>query len=77
MDYIIVKKDNGEEEKMEVVSIYNMENSDYNYIIYRSLINDEYYTAKYKGNDVVDLDTDLSKEEEIYADSILRAIVGD
>ena len=77
MDYITVTKDNGEIEAMEVVAIFNKSDSNYNYIIYRSLDGDNYYTGKYIGDNLVDLDTDLSKEEIKYANGILKGLVGD
>ena len=77
MDYINVTKDNGEIEKMEVVTIFNRSDSNYNYIIYRSLDGDNYYTGKYIGDNLVDLDTDLSNEEIKYANGILKGLVGD
>ena len=77
MDYITITKDNGQKEVMEVVTIFNRSNSDYNYIIYKSLSSDDYYTAKYKGNDIVNLDTDLDEEEIKYINGIFRAAVGD
>lgn len=77
MDYINIMKSNGQNEVMEVVTIYNMSNSKYNYIIYKSLDNKEYYTGKYIGNDIVDLNTDLSEEEKVYAEGILNGLVGD
>ena len=77
MDYINIMKSNGQNEVMEVVTIYNMSNSEYNYIIYKSLDNKEYYTGKYIGNDIVDLNTDLSEEEKVYAEGILNGLVGD
>ncbi len=54
-----------------------MSNSEYNYIIYKSLDNKEYYTGKYIGNDIVDLNTDLSEDEKVYAEGILNGLVGD
>lgn len=75
MDYIIVTKDNGEEEVMEVVTIFNKSNSKYNYIIYKSKDN-EYFTGKYLGNDIVDLDVDLNSEEIEYANGVFNALVG-
>lgn len=77
MDYITVTKDNGENEIMEVVTIFNKSESNYNYIIYKSLNTNDYYTAKYLGNDVVDLDTNLTDEEKKYANAILGTLVGD
>lgn len=76
MDYIKVTKDNGEEELMEVVTIFNKSNSNYNYIIYKSKNND-YYTGKYLGEDIVDLDVNLDYEEMEYAKGIFSALVGD
>lgn len=76
MDYIIVTKDNGEEEVMEVVTIFNRSDSDYNYIIYKSKDN-EYFTGKYLGKDIVDLDVDLDRAEIEYANGIFNALVGD
>lgn len=77
MDYITVTKDNGKMEVMEVVTIFNKSNSKYNYIIYRTLDNSNYYTAKYMGNEIVDLDTNLDEEEIEYANGIFNALVGE
>lgn len=63
MDYIYVINEKNEKEKMEVVSIYTLPNSSYNYIIYKSLKEREYYIAKYKGENITDLNTDLTEEE--------------
>ena len=77
MDYITVTKDNGELEAMEVVTIFNKSNSKYNYIIYKSLNGNDYYTGKYMGNEIVDLDTNLDEEEIEYANGIFNALVGE
>ena len=78
MDYIYIIKDNNEMEKMEVVTIYNVSNSDYNYIIYKSLDdNDNYYVGKYMGDAVNELVTDLSDEERNYAQGVYEALVGE
>lgn len=76
MDYITVTKDNGDMEVMEVVTIFNKSNSKYNYIIYKTLDDSNYYTAKYLGNEMVDLETNLDAEEMKYANGILNALVG-
>ena len=76
MDFIKVTKDNGDEELMEVVTIFNKSNSNYNYIIYKSHDN-EYFTGKYLGEDIVDLDVNLDYEEMEYAKGIFSALVGD
>ena len=75
MDYITITKENGEKINMEVVTIYNMSNSDYNYIIYKD--DNNYYTGKYKGTDIVDLDTNFNEKEIVYANAIIDALVGD
>ena len=77
MDYITITKDNGEKETMEVVTIFNKSDSDYNYIIYKTLNNSDYYTAKYKGDEIVDLDTNLDRDETEYAKGIFGALVGE
>lgn len=78
MDYIYIIKNNNEMEKMEVVTIYNVSNSDYNYIIYKSLDdNDNYYVGKYMGDAVNELVTDLSDEERNYAQGVYEALVGE
>lgn len=77
MDYITITKDNGELEAMEVVTIFNRTNSNYNYIIYKTLNGDNYYTAKYLGNEMVDIDTNLNEEEIKYANGIFNALVGE
>ena len=77
MDYITITKENGENEVMEVVTIFNKSDSDYNYIIYKSLDSNVYYTGKYNGDTVVDLNTDLSEEEKKYANGILKGLVGE
>jgi len=78
MDSIYIIKDNNEMEKMEVVTVFNISNSDYNYIIYKPLDNnDDYYVGKYIGDNLSDLITDLSVDELNYAKGIYDALVGD
>ncbi len=75
MDKIVVYSDDGTREEMEVVTIYEMSNRPFHYIIYRSF-QDEYYVGKYMGDQVVDLDTDLDALEMKYAEGILEGLVG-
>lgn len=77
MDYVFVINEKNEKEKMEVVSLFNMSNSDYNYIIYKPINIKNYYVAKYKGDEIADLNTDLSGKEFMYANSILNSLVED
>ena len=78
MDYIYIIKENNEMEQMEVVTVYNVSGSDYNYIIYKSLDDSsKYYVGKYMGDAVNELVTDLSEEERIYAQGVYDALVGE
>ena len=63
MDYIFITKSDNTVEKMEAVTIFNISNSDYNYIIYKSLKTGDYYAGKYLGDDIGDLDTNLNAFE--------------
>ena len=76
MDIIEITKKDGTVEKMEVVSIYMRSDKPYNYIIYRSLETNQYYTGKYIGEKLVKLDTNLDKEEMEYAHGVFNALVG-
>ena len=75
MDVISILKENGQSEDMEVVTIFDMNNSQYHYVIYKSL-QGEYFVGKFLGEDVVDLVTDLSSMELEYAKGILGGLVG-
>lgn len=77
MDYVYITKENGSIEKMEVVTLFNLSNSDYNYIIYRSLGENDCYVGKYIGEDISDLITDLNNEELEYAKGVFDALVGE
>ena len=63
--------------KMEVVSIFDLSNNDYKYIIYKPINKKEYFVGKYKGNDIVNLETDLDELETKLANAILKELVGD
>lgn len=76
MDIIEITKKDGTVEKMEVVSIYIRSDKPYNYIIYRSLETNQYYTGKYIGEKLVKLDTNLDKEEMEYAHGVFKSLVG-
>ena len=77
MDYIFITKDDNTIEKMEAVTIFNISNSEYNYIIYKSLENNNYYVGKYMGTDICNLDTDLTDKEMKYANGVFDALVGE
>lgn len=74
-DLIQINDSEGNVLDFEIVSIYQIENSDYNYIIYRSLDEQDYYIAKYKGSNIVDLDTNLNEKELEIGNKILEGVL--
>lgn len=74
-DYIDVYNDNGNKEQMEVVCTFNLEGYDYNYIIYKTLDSSHYYIGKYKGDSIVNLETNLSEKEFTLAEKILEGVL--
>ena len=75
MDYIYVYNEKNEEEKMEVVLIYEIPNNKYHYIIYRTMDGKNYYTGKYEGEEIVDLNTDLDSNEMEFANKVLKGVL--
>ena len=74
-DYIeIINKDNSKT-KMEIVSIFKLDNYSSDYIIYKELDGSHYYIAKYQGDNIVDLDTDFSVKEMELAKILLNEII--
>jgi hypothetical protein len=76
VDYIYITKDDNTIEKMEAVTVFNVSNSNYNYIIYKSLITGDYFAGKYLGNDLSDLDTDLESFEIELVSGVFDSLVG-
>ena len=77
MDYIYITKEDNSIEKMEAVTIFNISNSNYNYIIYKSLITGDYYAGKYLGDDMSDLDTDLNSFEIECVSGVFDSLIGE
>ena len=77
MDYIYITKEDNSIEKMEAVTIFNISNSNYNYIIYKSLITGDYYAGKYFGDDMSDLDTDLNSFEIECVSGVFDSLIGE
>lgn len=75
MDTVVVDNKNGKKEEMEAVTIFEIPNSEFHYIIYRSMDGNEYYVAKYIGESKVNLITDLDASEMEYAMGILKGVV--
>lgn len=62
-DYINVLNDKNQVLTMEVVTTFKIDQFPFNYLIYKERDDSHFYIAKYSGTDVVELDTDFSKEE--------------
>lgn len=62
-DYINVLNDKNQVLTMEVVTTFKIDQFPFNYLIYKERDGSHFYIAKYSGTDVVELDTDFSKEE--------------
>lgn len=75
-DLFSVKLLDGTERKMEIVSIFNIDDSEYNYIIYSELDRSHYYFAKYLGEDIVDLIVDVDEKESAAAVEVMNGVVG-
>ena len=60
---------------MEVVTTFKLDEYDFNYIIYRELDMSHYYIAKYKGDNIVNLNTDLSNNELLLANKVFKEVI--
>lgn len=76
-DYIEIFDSEGNPKKMEVVSIYKLKESKYNYMIYKELDDSKYYVAKYSGEGIVDLITELRESEIELANSLIEAMTNE
>ena len=74
-NYIDVYDENGNHKQMEVVSTFNLEGFSDNYIIYSETDKSHFYIAKYKGDQIIDLDTNLSNEELILCNKVFKEIL--
>ena len=62
-DLIEIQDINGNKRQVELVLKFNLDCFDNNYIIYRELDYSHTYIAKYIGEDIVNLDTNLTTKE--------------
>ena len=63
--HIVVSKEDGTTEEMEVILLTRLENSDKNIIFYKSNINNEYYVSAFNKNaDDIDLNVDFTEQEK-------------
>lgn len=73
-DLIEITDVNNQTRQVELITIFQLENYDYNYVIYRELDNSHTYVARYKGNTITSLDTNLSEQELKLAEIIYRGV---
>lgn len=69
-DYIYIYDSNNNKLKMEVVLKFNIDGYNSNYIIYKD--SKDYFVAKYVGDNIVDLDTNLSEKEIKFCEEMLE-----
>lgn len=62
-DYIDIMTGGMNKQRMEIVTIFKLEGFPFKYMIYCTLNKEHYYLAKFKGEDIVDLNTDFSDRE--------------
>lgn len=74
-DIIEITNSKNEIRKVEVVLLFDLDNREEHYIIYKELDGSHYYLAKYQGEDIVNLDTNLSKEEYALAEEIFKGVI--
>ena len=63
MDTIDIYEKDGTKKVMEIVTVFNIAEYESNYIIYREIDKMKTYIAKYKGDKLINLDTNLTEEE--------------
>ena len=73
-DIIEITDKNNKKRKVELVIKFNLNGFKYNYIIYRELDKSHTYIAKYEGENIVNLNTDLSDVELSMAEIIYRGV---
>lgn len=60
--------------QVELITKFTLEGYNYNYIIYRELDGSHNYIARYQGEEIVELDTNLSKLELELAKIIYKGV---
>ena len=74
-DYIEITDQFNNKRTVEVVTTSKLKQYNSNYIIYKELDIDSYFIAKYRGEDVVDLDTNLTQEELSLIEKIFEGVL--
>lgn len=73
-DLITITDKQGNKRQVELITKFTLEGYEYNYIIYRELDGSHNYIARYQGENIVNLDTNLSKLELELAKIIYKGV---
>lgn len=74
-DYIMITKNDGSKEQMEVVATFRLEDTSKDCIIYKSLQENKYYAASYNGDlDFSNLNTEFTETEKEQLNKIFEAL---
>ncbi len=74
--HIIVTKEDGTSEEMEVVLLTKLENSGKQIIFYKSNINNEFFVSAFnKNNDDIDLNVDFTEQEKEQIQKLFDSLV--
>jgi len=73
-DLINITDKQGNTRQVELITKFTLEGYNYNYIIYRELDGSHNYIARYQGEEIVELDTNLSKLELELAKIIYKGV---
>lgn len=73
-DLIEITDKLGKTRQVELITKFELEGFDYNYIIYRELDGSHNYVARYRGENIVNLDTNLSSLELELAKVIFKGV---
>lgn len=73
-DLIDITDKQGNTRKVELITKFNLEGYNYNYIIYKERDGTHNYIARYQGEDIVKLDTNLSDLELELAKIIYKGV---
>jgi uncharacterized protein YrzB (UPF0473 family) len=73
-DLINITDKQGNTRQVELITKFTLEGYKYNYIIYRELDGSHNYIARYQGEEIVELDTNLSNLELELAKIIYKGV---
>lgn len=73
-DLITITDKFGVSRQVELITKFNLNGYDYNYIIYRELDKSHNYIAKYQGEEIVSIDTNISEEELKLAEIVFQGV---